>query len=163
MSLGSDSPTILDCHATETTAPRTGPNPIDAATGSRSRRRETDDSDPVSGTRTRLVSLRADVELLEAERAALANRVLALEADVAELEAEVESLEGSVECEAQRRQRVIDTYERVIEAKEAANRELRDESEATTREDTDGRGPLPAIRSSVETVCTRLRRVVPIG
>jgi len=44
-----------------------------------------------------VVSLRADVELLDAERAALANRVLALDADVAELESAVESLEGTVD------------------------------------------------------------------
>ena len=145
---------------TETAATRAS-NPIDTGVAERPRRRGIDDG-PVSGTRTRVVSLRSELELLAAEREFLRNRVVALEADVAELEDEVAALEGSLETEERRRQRVIDRYEELVAEREATNRELRSAAE------TEGTGnrrvrPLHAITSSVRTVWNRLQRLVPNG
>jgi chromosome segregation ATPase len=162
MSLTSNHPEIPDHHTTETTEPHeTAPKAIDAATGARSHRGGTDGNQLVFGTRTRLVSLKAEVELLEAERETLANQVLALEADIADLEEEVSALERAVEHEEQQRQRVIDTYERIIAEKEEMNRELREEAEATSGENTSRRWPLTAVASSVATVWTRLKHLAP--
>ncbi|MBB6647932.1 hypothetical protein [Halobellus ruber] len=91
------------------------------------RPRGIDEGHPVSGTRTRVGSLKPEVKPLEAEREILANRVFAREADIAELGGEVTDLEGTVEAEERRHQRVIDRYERLIEKREAAKRELRGE------------------------------------
>ncbi len=165
MSFRSDHSDAPGCHAAEATEPDDRRlDPIDASTGGRSPRGVADDARSVSGTRTRVVSLRAEVELLEAERETLANQVLALEADVAELEAEVDALERTIECETQRRQRVIDRYEHVIAEKEAAYRDVEEESGAATG-GTDARRirPVSRIRSSVETVWSRVRHLVPNG
>jgi predicted RNase H-like nuclease (RuvC/YqgF family) len=147
---------------TETAAAaRTEPSPIRAATGERVRPRGVDADHPVSGTRTRVVSLRTEVKLLEAERETLANHVFALEADVAELEAEVADLEGTVEAEERRRQRVIDRYERLIEKREAANRELR--GETGSGGGLRNRRTLRAIASSMAAAWTRVKQLVPVG
>ena len=98
------------------------------------------------------------MELLEAERGRLANRVRALEADVAELEAETAGLDRSVANERRRRQRVIDRYERVIAEKEAANRTLRGDPEAAG--DAGATRPLAAIRTAVRAARAGLRRLV---
>lgn len=159
MSSESNTPGRFGRLGTQTTATHaTDPNPADAS-ASRSRHGETGDGRPVSGTRTRLVALRAEVELLEAEREAFANRVLALEADVAELEDEVVALERTVECEERRRQRVIDRYEGIVAEREETNRQLR---AAATDEPRLQRVP-PAIRSVVETAYAWLRHLVPNG
>lgn len=163
MSLKSNHPRIHSRHATEATDPHeTAPDPVDAATGEQSRRGGIDDSQPVFGTRTRIVSLKAEIELLEAERETLANQVLGLEADIADLEAEVTALEGALEHEKQQRQRVIDKYEHVIAEKEKVNRELSEESEPTPEGDTSRRWPFTAVAASVETVWTRLKHLVPV-
>lgn len=109
--------------------------------------------------RARIVSLRAEVELLEAERGRLANRVRELEADVAELEAETAGLERSVANERRRRQRVVDRYEGVIAEKEAANRTLRSDPETTG--DAGPTRPLAAVRAAVRAARAGVRRLVP--
>lgn len=147
----------LDTQTTATNARES--IPVDASTG-RARHGETDDDRPVSGTRTRVVSLKAEVELLEAERETLANQVLALEADVAELEEEVAALERTVECEEKRRRQVIDRYERIVAEREETNRELR---EAATTDGTCLRVVPPAIRSAMKTACVRMKHLVPNG
>ena len=118
------------------------------------RRRRTDDDRPRAGTRPRILSLMAEVELLEADRGRLANRVRALEADVAELEPETAGLERSVANE-RRRQRVVDRYEGVIAEKEAANRTLRGDPESAG--DAGATRPLAAIRAA----CAGVRRPSP--
>lgn len=144
---------------TETTAYGTAPCPGGASGDGNERRRRTDDDRPGAGTRARVVSLRAEAELLEAERGRLANRVRELEADVAELEAETAGLERSVANERRRRQRVVDRYEGVIAEKEAANRALRSDPETTA--DAGATRPLAAVRGAVRAVRAGLRRLLP--
>lgn len=165
MSFKSDHLEILGRHSIETTrADDVGLDPIDASTTQRSPRGGTDDGRPVSGTRTRVVSLSAEVELLKAERETLAHQVLALEADVARLEDEVATLEQTIEHEQQRRQRVIDRYEQILAEKETVDQAPSRESEAATNgADVRRTRPLSGCRSSMETVWTRVKHLIPIG
>ncbi|VTT87222.1 hypothetical protein DM2_3260 [Halorubrum sp. DM2] len=96
-----------------------------------------DDRRPGYHDRVRVAALAAEVERLEAERDRLADRVTALE--------------RAVESEAQRRQQVIDNYERVVA----------DRSEPDAASDANGAastGPLAAVASGIERVAAWLRR-----
>jgi hypothetical protein len=147
---------------TETAAVH-GPDLVDATPGERPRDRGTD-GHPVAGMWARVGSLETEVELLEAERELLRNRVRALEADIAELEDEVAALEGTVETEKQRRQQVIDRYEGIIAERDAASREPGSASKPSTAGTESERVRLfPAILSSMETVYSRMKHLVPNG
>lgn len=150
---------LLGRRPTGTTAHGTTLRPGGTSGDGNERRRRTDDDRPGAGTRARIVSLRAEVELLEAERGRLANRVRELEADVAELEAETAGLERSVANERRRRQRVVDRYEGVIAEKEAANRTLRSDPE--TAGDAGPTRPLAAVQAAVRAARAGVRRLVP--
>ncbi|ELZ37055.1 hypothetical protein [Halorubrum tebenquichense] len=89
--------------------------------------------------RVRVAALAAEVERLEAERDRLADRVAALE--------------RAVESEAQRRQQVIDNYERVV----AARSESDAASDASRTASTRPR-PLAAVAAGMERVAAWLRR-----
>ena len=88
--------------------------------------------------RVRVAALAAEVERLEAERDRLAGRVAALE--------------RAVESEAQRRQQVIDNYERIV-----ADRSEPDATTGPTRTASTGLRPLAAVASGIERVAAWLR------
>jgi len=89
--------------------------------------------------RVRVAVLAAEVERLEAERDRLAGRVAALE--------------RAVESEAQRRQQVIDNYERIV-----ADRSESDATTGPTQTASTGPRPLAAVASGIERVAAWLRR-----
>ncbi|MFA9516040.1 hypothetical protein ACERIT_02275 [Halopenitus sp. H-Gu1] len=119
----------------------------------RSRCEETGNSHQISRTRVRVVTLEAEVELLEAERETLVDLVTALESDLEELENEVASLERTIEYKEQQRQQVIDKYEHIIAEKDQAYQELRQELAAATTGTSIW--PLPVIKPLRETVLSR--------
>ncbi|ELZ58967.1 hypothetical protein C467_04595 [Halorubrum hochstenium ATCC 700873] len=89
--------------------------------------------------RVRVAALAAEVERLEAERDRLADRVAALE--------------RAVESEAQRRQQVIDNYERVVAARSESDPASDAPRTASTRP-----CPLAAVAAGMERVAAWLRR-----
>jgi hypothetical protein len=110
--------------------------------------------------RVRAAVLAAEVERLAVERELLDERVDALTAEVAALESEVATLERVVESEEQRRQQVIDSYERVVGEGSGNDRPRGTDANGETDRGTatERRGPLAAIGSAVERVVAWLRR-----
>lgn len=84
--------------------------------------------------RARIVSLEAEVALLERERDLLADQIADLETDVEALEAELAEVEATGSRKDQNLQRVIDRYERIIDRKERAHRRRLDAAESVDPE-----------------------------
>lgn len=142
---------------TETAEPGDAVSDPPHATYRRSRCDESRGSHHISGTRVRIVTLEAEVELLEAERETLVDQVTALESTIEELENEVAALERTIECKDQQRQQVRDNYEHVIAAKDQAYQELQQELEAAPTGTSIW--PLPDIKPPLGAVVARVQRV----
>lgn len=103
--------------------------------------------------RVRIVTLEAEVALLERERATLIEQIAVLESDVDALEEEIATLEAATASQDPQLQQVIDHYERIITKKDRAFQKRFEVDESTHAKS--GRSIVSVIKRLIENVTIR--------